>query len=91
MYLNIRKNERLCRCPACGSEAGIYVWAHDDSTIVGNGIGDVRCSDIGCSTKPNGKSKRFHFSGKFGIKKAYAVGAWNTYCGMYNEMYRKDD
>lgn len=71
------RKDFLHRCPICHSEAGIY------QETGFSGIGDVGCSNTTCSSIFRGigaKSKHFHYSGKFCIKKANAVGAWNYYC-----------
>lgn len=86
-FVSVKKNESLKQCPVCGLNADIQDFANTLGMV--DGIGDVGCPNSlehkYDRNSPCG-TKIFHYSGKFGVSKREAVGMWNEYVTLYNEM-----
>lgn len=72
----IKSKKWLSNCPVCHKPAKMWEYRGDY-----NGIGH-----LGCDTC----YKYFSYSGKRGVSKLEAIGAWNYYCRMYKEQDMKN-
>ena len=77
-YKEIVSKKKLSNCPICGKPGRIWDFVRSDGHI--DGIGKV-----GCDCKD---SKCFGYSGKMGITKLEAIGAWLFYCKIPENFRR---
>lgn len=75
VYTDIRKNEKLCKCPVCGSEVVILDYFNTEN-LSPIGTGMIMC------LKQDGEI--FQYGDKFGKKKK-AIAAWNEWATQYQK------